>query len=610
MSKTTRRRPASAPAARSRRVARRPAAHFKVHPKLAALLGETYRSSEEALKELVDNAWDADAEHVSVSLPDVVSTQPIVIQDDGTGMTERELREVYLQIANDRRSRKGTHTAGKKRLVKGRKGIGKFAGLMAADSMLVETRSRGTLTRLRITKSDLLDAGNAGKRDLESVDLAVVTETCDERDHGTTITLSGLAQNLTHPSPARLRELLVVEYDRKEQFEVTVDGERVAIDDIQGEMVTATENLASAGAVDMKFTVAEGALRQSGIVIRVDGKVIGKPSMLGLEEDPEIPPKLLRRVFGEIDADALAPEVTSDWGAIVENSRGLQEVRQWAAGQLKQKLGATFKTEVSLQKARLQKEVNQRLAKLPENRRKTAEQAIARILEKLYGENEERQSVVVSLMLDAFEKDEYWLVLKSIDEATQADVGRLAGVLDQFGLVDLAVVGQQAKGRLAFLDQFDALIANPATLEKEVHTAIERNLWILGPDHRLVTSNQSLSRLVDQWGEKKYAGEKGKQRPDLFLGRSSPSEYLLVEFKRPSHAITRADEGQAATYRDELAPSLPQGAIDVLVLGGRRDKGSAAAYDPPRFRVTSYVDIVARARDELAWLLKQLADEG
>ena len=37
------------------------AAHFRVDPRLASLLGESYRSTEQAIKELIDNAWDADA---------------------------------------------------------------------------------------------------------------------------------------------------------------------------------------------------------------------------------------------------------------------------------------------------------------------------------------------------------------------------------------------------------------------------------------------------------------------------------------------------------------------------------------------------------------------
>lgn len=37
---------------------------FRVDFRLATLLSQEYSSSERALKELVDNAWDADAERV------------------------------------------------------------------------------------------------------------------------------------------------------------------------------------------------------------------------------------------------------------------------------------------------------------------------------------------------------------------------------------------------------------------------------------------------------------------------------------------------------------------------------------------------------------------
>ena len=46
---------------------------FQVDSRLATLLSQEYPSSERALKELVDNAWDADAEHVSVNLPKPLS---------------------------------------------------------------------------------------------------------------------------------------------------------------------------------------------------------------------------------------------------------------------------------------------------------------------------------------------------------------------------------------------------------------------------------------------------------------------------------------------------------------------------------------------------------
>src|SRR5215213_8783244 len=103
---------------------------FKVDPRLAKLLGESYRSSEQALKELVDNAFDADSKSVHITLPAPMTDDPIIIRDTGSGMTSKELEGEYLTIASDRRSRKGDRTPLYNRLVKGRKGIGKFAGLM------------------------------------------------------------------------------------------------------------------------------------------------------------------------------------------------------------------------------------------------------------------------------------------------------------------------------------------------------------------------------------------------------------------------------------------------------------------------------------------------
>lgn len=479
------------------------AARFRVDPKLASLLGQGYRSSEEALRELVDNAWDADAENVTIKLPAELSGGPIVIQDDGTGMTENELRNEYLVVASDRRSRKGQYSAGKNRPVKGRKGIGKFAGLTAADTMIVETRARGRRSKLTVRKKDLMAA--VGQRDLERVDLTIEVSDCRPDDHGTKVTLTSLSQTLSFPSAERLKQILVVEYDRKESFNIEVNGEPVVIDDIPGETFERVAELPGVGTVRLKFKIGDDKpLRNAGIVIRVEGKIVGRPSLLGLDEVAEIPAKLLRRVYGEIEADGLSEDVTADWGAIIENSLGLGAVKRWAFDQLAPQVKQTFKKEVGLQKARLAKELKQRLNALPENRRKAAEQAINRVLERFYAESEEKIATVVGLMLEVFETDAYWVVLKSIDAATRADVTRLAAALDELGLVDVAVVAQQARHRLAFLDEFDRLLSNPGTLEAQVHRAVENNLWLLGNGYRIVASNKSLAKLIANFSETEY----------------------------------------------------------------------------------------------------------
>ena len=582
-----------------------PAVRFRVDPQLARLLGEGYRSSEQALKELVDNAWDADATEVRITLPEPLSGEAIVVNDTGTGMTPAEVEQDYLVIARDRRSRKGELTAERKRPVKGRKGIGKFAGLMAADTMTLETRCRGTLTSLRIRTEDLVP----GSADLEAIDLPIRTEACDRNVRGTVITLTGLNQSLDVPMPERLRPLLMLEYGREADFAIYVNGVAIGVEDLPGETITEASEIPDVGPARLHFTIADNRarLRQSGVAVRVDSKIVGRPSHLGLEDDEEIPPKLLRLVYGELEANGLADQVTADFGAIVENSTAYTRVTQWAAGVVRAAIVRRFANEVSLARARRQLEINRRLEHLPEHKRRFAEQYLERVLTRFYGEKEERLDAIVGLSLDAVEYDEYWTVVRAIDETPLEDVVTFASALDEFGLVDMAHMAEQARRRLEFLERLDELLLNPDTTELEIHHALEHNLWVLGAEYAMLSSNETLRRVIGRHSATIYRGDRGADRPDLLLLGGLTGKHLLIEFKRPSITITREHEAQATAYRDELRRTFD--GIEVLLIGRDRAAGADPTFAPPSLKVTSYAGVVSKARQELSWLLQQLTEE-
>lgn len=577
-------------------------ANFKVDPRLASLLGETYRSTEHAVKELVDNAWDADAPTISITLPDPMTSNPIVIEDKGTGMTEQELRNEYLVVANDRRSRKGDRTRRLKRLVKGRKGIGKFAGLMVANVMEIETTARGKTTRVVIAKEDLLNAS----RDLERIDLPLTVTPAAEGVSGTKVTLSSLSDRFEFPLPERLKTLLMTEYGREEDVRISVNGEPLGLDDLPGERFQKDEAIADAGTVRLNFKVSDGtkSLKQAGIALRVGGKIVGKPGFFGLEDDPEIPPKLLKKLYGEVEADGLSESVTADWGDIVENSKAFHALKPVVQAHLKNAVEAVFKREVSLQRARIQRQINLRLAEMPEHRRRFAQVALEKVMKRFYGESDDKVETVASVILDAFEKDEYWLVLKQIDESKGGDVETFASALEVFGLLDMALMANQAKSRLKVLDHLDDLVRNPAMLEKNVHSVIERNLWVLGYDHSLISSNKTLARTIEEYASAKFTGDRAFKRPDLFLAQNLRGGYLLVEFKRPAKEIDRQDQRQAQEYRDDLEPKFGQ--IEILLLGKGRDVTATVQNDPPRLQVFSYEGLISAARTQLDWLLAEL----
>jgi hypothetical protein len=569
---------------------------------LAALLGETYRSTEAALKELVDNAWDADANKIEVTLPAPMTTDPIVISDDGHGMTPKQIETEYLEIARDRRSVKGTHTPQKERRVKGRKGIGKFAGLAAARYMEVVTVCDGLRSSLKIDKQTILDAPD----DLEKVPLPLNEEAALEAPSGTTITLTHLDQALNFPSPEALRALLIYEYGRATDVAILVNGRRLDVEDLPGETIARPMALPHAGNTVLKFTIADGkSPKNAGIVLRVGGKVVGKPQWFGLDENSEIPESLRKRIYGEIEVDeGIEGVVTSDWGALIENSKAYGEIAEYVRTETTAALKRTYARDMKLHQNRLNQEINRRLARLPEHRRTFAEAAIGKLLVKFYGERQDRIDILASVILDAMERDEYWQVLERIDAAKHGDVANFAEALSSFGLVELALMAERAKARHRFLDELDALAANPATLEAQMHTALDRNLWVLGAPFHLMSSNATLNRIVSDYANKKYQGSDATKRPDLLLNTDPGDRYLLIEFKRPSHAVSRQDEAQAQEYADKLSAELPGKPFDVLVIGGRRVIASNPQNDSRNLRVASYGDIISRARHEVEWLLK------
>ena len=575
-------------------------ARFQVNSRLAKLLSQEYTSTEKALKELVDNAWDADADAVSVDLPAAMTDGSIVIADDGSGMTTEEVRRHYLAIAADRRVARGERTAKKQRLVKGRKGVGKFAGLMAAAEMALETRARGIRSSFTLRLSDL-----GAVEDIEKLPIQISAETCNPDEHGTRITLSGLHSGLAFPDPKRLRQVLLQEYGRETGMIVSVDGKALGVDDVDGSFNTVTLTVDQVGDAKLRFAIGEtkSVSRQPGFVIRVDGKAIGKPSYFGLDDQDDFPPKLLKRLYGELDADGLRDHVTAGWDSLVENSELLalltEQVRPLVFNAFKERYGR----EIQLAQARLRREVHDRLAALPEFRREYAERAIKKVLDRFFGEPPEKIEPYVFVLLEAIERSDYGAVLDHLAAAKRRDVAAIAEGLEEFGLADLANIAEQARARLSVLDHLETIALDPETLEASMHKAIERNLWIFGPEYSLFTSNKTLRRQVEDLLEKKYVGQNAAKRPDLLLNEDLHGMCLLIEFKRPSHAVNHDDYVQATTYRHELVKAINK-KIRVLLVGGRRSDDFPMQNREPEVDIVTFGDAISTARRQLSWLLQ------
>lgn len=580
-------------------------AHFKIDPKLAELLGETYRSVEEAIKELIDNAYDADSENVKIQLPNELTPDPkIIIEDDGSGMKESEVRNEYLNIANSRTSRKGNITFLKKRKVKGRKGIGKFSGLMVASQMMIETFASGKMTSLTINKDDLVKAGY----DLQKVPLPINVTDCDKERHGTKITLEGINQNFSFPNPDRLKEILIRDYGREMDFDITINGENIGVLDLQGKSYSQKIELPNGIMATLNYTITDKPIKQAGIAIRVNNKIIGRPHNF-LSDDEIIPRKLQSRVYGEIICDDLEDDLTADFGAVIDNSKLFQTLKKNTTEQLRISVDEVFATDMKMAKARYQRKINKELEKLPDFKQPFAKKALFKVLEKFYGETEDRINTVISVMVSAMEKDHYWDIVKNIEDTRSGDVEKFAEALSEFGFLEMSIISSQAINRLSFLDELNILIENPKTLESTVHKAFEKNTWLLGDDYSVIFSDQGLKTSIEKVILKTYKGENPDDRPDILFGRNITRSLILIEFKRPSFTLNRDTESQALKYRDELNVYFHNQKIEIILLGGKVKGIISSHNERGDVLYRTYVDLISIARQKLIWLIDELRKE-
>jgi HSP90 family molecular chaperone len=98
-----------------------------------------------ALFELVKNAYDANAENVTVEFQNInpLSTDSkIIIKDDGIGMQFSDIKNKWMVIGTSSKRRERLSPAPHKRKVSGKKGVGRFAVDKLGERLILKTKKK------------------------------------------------------------------------------------------------------------------------------------------------------------------------------------------------------------------------------------------------------------------------------------------------------------------------------------------------------------------------------------------------------------------------------------------------------------------------------------
>ena len=169
--------------------------NIKAKSHILSLLGDELIGSDSlAIFELVKNSYDADAQNIIVSFNNLnQANQSIVIEDDGHGMTNKILQDVWLTIGTDfKRGNNRKESKKFNRVSFGNKGVGRLAVHKLAKKITLETQAEGELfsSRLKIDWKQLIESKEY-IQDLE-VEIEDVSEPLFHKGYGTRIILDKL----------------------------------------------------------------------------------------------------------------------------------------------------------------------------------------------------------------------------------------------------------------------------------------------------------------------------------------------------------------------------------------------------------------------------------
>jgi len=265
-----------------------------------------YGESIELIRELINNAYDADATEVKVTIKD----EWIIIEDDGIGMDLAGLGQYFNIGSTFKRTCPKSPKFGRDRI--GEFGIGKFASLSACSRFEVWTKRGNFQAKVIFDKEEWNKISDKWHLPLE-------IEEVDRRlKDGTRVTLEGVSKkfNITDVEK-RIIETVPI---KASDFSVYLNGHKITARFIPGHKIPfleATEYGIIHGEIILTSQIDQN-MSEAGIECKVK-QVMVKKDFFGMDRWV----KNIARIRGEVHADFLP--ITSDRTAFIKDTAQYKE---------------------------------------------------------------------------------------------------------------------------------------------------------------------------------------------------------------------------------------------------------------------------------------------
>ena len=260
-----------------------------------------YSESIELVRELVNNAYDADATEVKVA----IGEDSIVVEDNGSGMDRKGLEQYFNVGSPFKKIHSKSPRFQRDRI--GQFGIGKFATLSACQRFEVYTQCGSFAATVTFDKEEWEKGENPWQLPLD------VKPLDPQRGDGTTVTLSRMTRRFDLEAvERRIKESVPL---KAENFRVYLNGKPITARQLSGRKIPFLEGT-DYGVIHGEIVIvpsSQASTHDLGIECKVKQATI-KRELFGMESWG----KSVVRVKGEVHADFLP--ITTDRSGFIADS--------------------------------------------------------------------------------------------------------------------------------------------------------------------------------------------------------------------------------------------------------------------------------------------------
>jgi hypothetical protein len=564
-----------------------------------------YSNAAAVLSELVANAYDADANEVSIEWLKGDPKQ-IVVVDDGVGMNVEELNKRFLKAGYKKRENEGLKSKKFSRPFMGRKGIGKLSVFSIAETVTVYSTKDGESNGLRIKVEDLEKRIKEGKPyHPEPVDVP------DEHTKlGTTLVLERLKTKRADLTGIALRKRLARRFDVLDDtapedggFEIKVDKKAITYADRQDlktlefiwEFGAETIPASALPSKIQRFVLTEDAAG------RADWKVAGwigtahlptdltededvgslknvivlarkRPIQEGIIDKLDFSRLFGNYVTGQIEADFLDLDegyediATSDRQRLMEDDERVLALQKFLRE-------AFLKASEKWGEERPKKEAKDILDKYPdlkkwvEDRPGPQQKSANKMISTIAGLALERESetsdraALLRAGVLAFEQIGLRKLADGLDQLSSVKAEDLLSLLGQQDVFEEALWGDILRSRVEAIEKFRD-ITDADEKERVLQEHLFKNLWLLDAAWERATigarMEEDLRKLAPGLFAKQPDGQEIKGRLDIRYATVT-GRHVIVELKRYGVKL-QADElaEQGLKYYTALYSILEQ----------------------------------------------------